>query len=443
MSIALNRLGALDAARKLQRRELTAVQLVRACFARIEQRENTIHAWTALQKQAALEHAEQLDKGPLRGPLHGLPIGVKDLFDTVDLPTRYGSPIYERHHPGLDAAAVALCRGAGAVVVGKTVTTEFATYTAGPTRNPRNEAYTPGGSSSGSAAAVADDMVPFALGSQTAGSIIRPASYCGIVGFKPTFGAIPRAGVKSLAESLDTVGGFARSVPDIALFASVLMRDPRMLDLNYDAKPRIGMYRSLQWRHAQAETKEAYAQAAAILARAGAQVEEVPQPPAADCMLVQLHADIMAYEASQSLAYERLEHAAQLSAKIQSVLEAGARITAEEHHRNLARAAEVRARVDLWFDRYDVLLTPSASGEAPFADLGTGDPQFSRGWTLFGLPCLNLPFATGPQGLPVGLQVVGPRHADHRTLAISAWMHERLLATQAPDIGASNIWPRG
>ena len=157
MSIALNRLGALDAARKLQRRELTAVQLVRACFARIEQRENTIHAWTALQKQAALEHAEQLDKGPLRGPLHGLPIGVKDLFDTVDLPTRYGSPIYERHHPGLDAAAVALCRGAGAVVVGKTVTTEFATYTAGPTRNPRNEAHTPGGSSSGSAAAVADD----------------------------------------------------------------------------------------------------------------------------------------------------------------------------------------------------------------------------------------------------------------------------------------------
>ena len=168
-----------------------------------------------------------------------------------------------------------------------------------------------------------------------------------------------------------------------------------------------------------------------------------PQPPAGDCMLVQLHADIMAYEASQSLAYERLEHAAQLSAKIQSVLEAGARITAEEHQRNLARAAEVRARVDLWFDRYDVLFTPSASGEAPFADLGTGDPQFSRGWTLFGLPCLNLPFATGPQGLPVGLQVVGPRHADHRTLAISAWMHERLLATQAPDIGAADIWPRG
>jgi Asp-tRNA(Asn)/Glu-tRNA(Gln) amidotransferase A subunit family amidase len=442
MSTALNRLGALEAAHKLQRRELTAVQLVRACFARIEQRENTIHAWTALQKQAALDHAAVLDGGALRGPLHGLPIGVKDLFDTFDLPTRYGSPIYERHRPGLDAASVALCRGAGAVVVGKTVTTEFATYQAGPTRNPRNEAYTPGGSSSGSAAAVADDMVPFALGSQTAGSIIRPASYCGIVGFKPTFGAVPRAGVKSLAESLDTVGGFARSVPDVALFASVMMRDPRMLNLTYEGKPRIGMCRTLQWRHAQAETKEAFAQAAATLSRAGAEVQEVPLP-SQDCMLVQLHADIMAYEASQSLAYERLEHASQLSPKIQAVLEAGAQITAEEHIRNLARAEESRARVNGWFQDFDVLLAPSAAGEAPFADLGTGDPQFSRAWTLFGLPCLNLPFATGPQGLPVGLQVVGQRYDDHRTLAVAAWVHERLLAANAPDIGASDMWPRG
>ncbi|MNX57649.1 Glutamyl-tRNA(Gln) amidotransferase subunit A [compost metagenome] len=442
MSIALNRLGALEAARKLQRRELTAVQLVRACFARIEQRENTIHAWTALQKQAALDYAQTLDEGALRGPLHGLPIGVKDLFDTVDLPTRYGSPIYERHRPGLDAASVALCRGAGAVVVGKTVTTEFATYQAGPTRNPRNEAYTPGGSSSGSAAAVADDMVPFALGSQTAGSIIRPASYCGIVGFKPTFGAIPCAGVKSLAESLDTVGGFARSVPDVALFASVMMRDARMLNLSYDAKPRVGMCRTLQWRHAQAETKEAFAQAAATLSRAGAVVQEVPLP-AQDCMLVQLHADIMAFEASQSLAYERLQHAGQLSPKIQAVLEAGSQITAEQHIRNLARAEESRARVNSWFEDYDVVLAPSAAGEAPFADLGTGDPQFSRPWTLFGLPCLNLPFATGPQGLPVGLQLIGQRYDDYRALAIGAWVHERLLEANETDIGASDMWPRG
>lgn len=202
------------------------------------------------------------------------------------------------------------------------------------------------------------------------------------------------------------------------------------------------MYRSLQWRHAQSETKEAFAQAAATLSRAGAHVEEVPLPPE-HCMLVQLHADIMAFESSQSLAYERLEHAAQLSPKIQAILEAGAQITAEEHIKNLARAAESRARVDGWFDKYDVLLAPAASGEAPFADLGTGDPQFSRAWTLFGLPCLNLPFATGPQGLPVGLQLIGKRYDDHHTLAIAAWIHERLLAAREPDIGASDMWPRG
>jgi len=443
MAIALNRLGALEAAHKLQRRELTAEQLVRACFARIEQREGTIHAWTALQKDAALERAQELDRGAVSGLLHGLPIGVKDLFDTVDLPTCYGSPIYERHRSAADAASVAICRAEGAIVLGKTVTTEFASYVPGPTRNPRNEAYTPGGSSSGSAAAVADSMVPFALGTQTAGSIIRPAAYCGIVGFKPTFVAITRAGVKPLAESLDTVGGFARSVPDVALFASVLMRDARMRDLAYDAKPRIGMYRSLQWRHAQSETKEAYAQAAATLSRMGARVEEVALP-SEHAALVQLHADVMAYEASQALAYERLAHGGQISPKLLAMLEAGARITAEEHIRNLERAAQARARVDNWFESHDVLLAPSASGEAPFADLGTGDPQFCRAWTLFGLPCLHLPFATGPQGLPVGLQMVGRRHDDHRLLAIGAWAHQKLLeAAGGPDIGGSHVWPRG
>ena len=215
-----------------------------------------------------------------------------------------------------------------------------------------------------------------------------------------------------------------------------------MLDLAYEGKPRVGMCRTLQWRHAQPETKEAFAQAAATLSRAGAVVQEVPLP-SQDCMLVQLHADIMAFEASQSLAFERLQHASQLSPKIQAVLEAGSQITAEEHIKNLARAEESRARVNSWFQDFDVVLAPSAAGEAPFADLGTGDPQFSRAWTLFGLPCLNLPFATGPQGLPVGLQVVGQRYDDHRTLAVAAWIHERLLAANAPDIGASDMWPRG
>ncbi|MCJ9711898.1 amidase, partial [Bordetella hinzii] len=202
MAKALNQLGALEAVKRLQRRELTAVQMARACLARIEQREPAVQAWAALDPAQAIAQAQALDNASVQGILHGLPLGVKDVFDTQDFPTRYGSGIYGAHQPDSDASVVALCREAGALVLGKTVTTEFATYQPGPTRNPRNTAYTPGGSSSGSAAAVADDMVPLAIGTQTAGSLIRPAAYCGIVGYKPTFGRVPRAGMKSLSESL-------------------------------------------------------------------------------------------------------------------------------------------------------------------------------------------------------------------------------------------------
>src|SRR5690606_28526629 len=309
--------------------------------------------------------ARALDQSATRGVLHGLPFGVKDMFATCDLPTSYGSPIYEGHRPPMDAAAVALCREAGALVAGKTVTTEFATYQPGPTRNPHNPAYTPGGSSSGSAAAVADCMVPFALGTQTAGSIIRPAAYCGVVGYKPSFGRVARAGLKSLAESLDTIGGFARSVDDVALFASVLMRDPGLRELDYDSRPRIGMYRTLQWRHTLPETRKAYELAAGLLSRAGAQVCELELPPDL-CALVQVHADIMSFEAAQSLAFERIRHAGRLSGSLQALLEAGSQISADEHRANLERAAQGRTQAEPWFEDYDILLAPSASGEAPF-----------------------------------------------------------------------------
>jgi len=421
MAVELNRLSATRAAQMLARRELSAEQLMRACFARIEQRDDAVRAWVALDKAQALAQAREQDRAAVRGVLHGLPFGVKDIFATCDLPTRYGSPIYEHHRPPLDAAAVAVCRAAGAIVAGKTVTTEFASYQPGPTRNPRNPAYTPGGSSSGSAAAVADDMVPFALGTQTAGSIIRPAAYCGVVGYKPSFGRIARAGMKSLADSLDTVGGLARTVDDVALFASVLMREPRLRELDYDHKPRIGMYRTLQWRHTEAETRAAFSEAASALSRAGAQVREL-ELPADLCALVQVHADIMSFEAAQALAFEHSRHAAQLSGSLRALLEAGASIGAEQHAANLERAAQGRARVAQWFEQYDILLAPSASGEAPFFDQGTGDPLFCRVWTLFGLPCVHLPFHTGPQGLPVGLQAVGRAGDDHRTLAIARWV---------------------
>jgi len=427
MSTVLNKLGALEAARLLNRRELTAEQLVRACLARIEQREPQIHAWAELDPDHALAQARALDKGPVRGVLHGLPLAVKDIFDTHDLPTRYGSSIYARHHPDADAACVALCREAGALVLGKSVTTEFATYHPGPTRNPRNPAYTPGGSSSGSAAAVADDMAPLALGTQTAGSIIRPAAYCGIIGFKPSFGRVPRAGTKALADSLDTIGGFARSVEDVGLLASVLMRDERLRNLAYSGKPRIGMFRTQQWRHSLPETRAAYEHAARVLSAAGARVEEMPLP-AEDCAVAQLHADVMAYESAQSLAYERQAHAGQLSTKLQTMLQAAAGIATQDYLDLRARAAKLAARVDSWFDQYDIVLTPSASGEPPFFEQGTGDPQFCRGWTMCGVPAVHLPFAQGPQGLPVGLQAIGRVNTDHALLAMAAWVHQELAS---------------
>ena len=425
MAIALNQLGALDAARRLNRRELTAVQMVRACLARIEQREPQVQAWATLDPAHALAQAEALDNGPVRGVLHGLPLGIKDIFDTHDLPTRYGSSVYSQHQPVADAAAVALCREAGGLVLGKTVTTELAAYQPGPTRNPRNVAYTPGGSSSGSAAAVADEMCPLALGTQTAGSIIRPAAYCGVVGFKPTAGRIARGGLKSTAESLDTIGGFARSIDDIGLLASVLMRDARLRQLDYDGTPRIGMLRTFQWRLAQTESRDAFEQAALLLARAGADVQEAALP-AEDCALVQLHADVMAYEAASALTYERTQARKQLSTRLVAMLDAGAEIDTAAHQERLARAARARERALRWFDQFDVLLMPSTTGEAPFFEQGTGDPLFCRVWTLFGFPAVHLPFTSGPQGLPVGLQAVGAPGQDQRLLAVGRWMHRVL-----------------
>ena len=425
MPADLNRLSAVELAAQLQSRALSAEQVVRACLARIAQRDGEIHAWAHIDPEYALAQARSLDAGPILGPLHGVPLGVKDIFDTADLPTSYGSPIYEGNRPAQDAAAVALCRAAGAVVLGKTVTTEFASYQRPATRNPWHTAYTPGGSSSGSAASVADAMTPLALGTQTAGSIIRPAAYCGIVGFKPSFGAVPSAGCKALADSLDTLGGFGRSIDDVALLASVLMREPALATARRDTAPRVGMYRSLHWRHAAPETRDAFALAAERLREAGVVVVDTPLPDA-HCALMQLQADIMAYESVGALAFERWRHADRLSPALAAILDGGARITREQHLANLAQAAEIRGRVERLFGDCDVLLTPSATGEAPFADQGTGDPLFCRLWTLLGSPCIHLPFAKGPQGLPVGLQAIGHIGRDVDLMAAARWVHPLL-----------------
>ncbi len=424
-----NQLPAWQAAQLLASRELSAVTLMRACLDRIAEREAEVHAFVHLDADAALAQARALDAGPWRGPLHGLPLGVKDLFDTADLPTGYGSPVYTGHRPAADAAAVALCREAGALLPGKTVSTEFAYFHPGATCNPRNLGHTPGGSSSGSAAAVADGMLPLALGTQTAASIIRPAAYCGIVGYKPTHGRVSRGGVKSLSETLDTVGALARSVRDVALLGSVLTGDRRLIgELAHplaSPAPRIGLCPTPDWPQADADVQAAWASAVQTLAPCAASLRDAPWPAALPD-LVALQKRVMAHEMARALSHERVHHRARLSDRLNDLFDEGMGIGGEQHAADLASTTAARALADAWFGEIDVLLAPSTTGEAPQGIGATGDPLFSRGWTLLGLPCVHLPFAQSRNGLPVGLQLVGRAGDDRRLLAAAQWCWERL-----------------
>ncbi len=418
---------ATSLARKLARREVTAEAVLMSCLDRIVEREPEIQAWSHIDRDGALARARELDNGPVRGLLHGLPIGVKDLFDTADMPTTYGSPIYASHRPAADAAPVALCREQGGVMVGKTVTTEFATFNPGKTRNPHRFTHTPGGSSSGSAAAVADGMVPLAFASQTAASVIRPAAFCGIVGYKPSFGLVNRSGVKPLCDSLDTVGFLARSVDDVALFAAATSGDRSLLQLDANATPRVAMCATHEWPLADVDTRMAMQQAAMRLSQAGVAVRDI-QTPMLFSQLVQVQKEIMGYELARSLSHERLRHADQLSDKLKALLEEGLRIAPERHWANIQLAYSARAKVSSAFGDSEVWLAPSATGEAPATLEQTGDPVFGRVWTLLGLPCVHLPFMTGQSGMPVGLQVVGRYGEDRVVLRIARWLMQRLVA---------------
>jgi len=422
----LHELGAAQAAALLARRELKAEDLVRACLERVTARNDDIHAFVHFDAVSALAQARALDAGPVRGLLHGLPLGVKDLFDTVDLPTAYGSPVYAHHRPAADAASVALCREAGAVVLGKTVTTEFAYFTPGPTLNPHNALHTPGGSSSGSAAAVADHMVPLALGTQTAGSIIRPAAYCGVVGYKPSLGRVASAGVKSLSPTLDVAGGFGRTVQDAALLGAVLTGDRRLIESEAHGTLRIGLFQSPSWPQAELDTRRAWEIATAALARNSDPCQDVSLPQDF-AELIQLQKDVMTFEMARALSFERVRHRNALSPQLLALLDAGMAIDGATHEANLQRTADWRLRIDALFERHDVLLTPSTTGVAPEGLGATGDPLFCRSWSLLGLPAVHLPFATGAKGLPVGLQLVGRMGEDHKLLAAARRIHERLI----------------
>ncbi|HEX3883664.1 MAG TPA: amidase, partial [Stellaceae bacterium] len=428
---APNTLTAVEIARQIDGGSLTAEAVVRAHLDRIDKRDADVLAWSHLARDAALAEARALDRGPRKGLLHGVPIGVKDIIDSYDQPTTYGSPIYKAHRPPADAATVALAREQGAILLGKTVTTEFANRTPGPTRNPHNGAHTPGGSSSGSAAAVADYQVTLATGTQTGGSVIRPAAYCGVVGFKPSFGLFPPAGMHMNTDSLDTVGIMARSVADIALFRAAMMADPHRAPVMPDRAPRLALCRTRLWDKAQPEGRAVLEAAAARLAKAGAEIVESELPPACrDVSEVQRRHS--AFEAPRNHAPELYRHAALLSPDLlgEGRIASGRRLSLDDFRTAWRDADTMRAAAREWARGFDAILTLPAAGEAPRGLANTGPAIFNALWTVLHLPCLTLPADTGPSGLPVGIQLVGPRYRDAGLLDIGLWV-ERALGDRA------------
>ena len=437
-------LSAVEGARLIREGTVSAEELMTACLDRVREVDGRIEAWAFLDPDYALAQARAADEfrlsGAPIGPLHGVPVGIKDIMETADMPTENGSPIYAGRTPSRDAAVVATLRGAGAVPMGKTVTTEFATRTPSKTRNPHDPDHTPGGSSSGSAAAVASGMVPLALGSQTAGSTIRPAAYCGVYGFKPTHGLISRHGMFMLSRTLDHVGMFGRSLDDIALLAQTLMgydeRDPdtrpraRVPFVEIAAEepplpPMFAFVKTPHWERADTDTKEAFAE---LQQHLGARVEEVELLPSA-MEAWEDHRTIMQAEMAGNLARE-WEHARDLlSPALRAQIESGREVRALAYQQAVARRrAMYEGFAELFMQRYDAIITPAAHGTAPKGLASTGDPAFCALWTLCGIPALTVPLLQGANGLPLGVQLVGARDADARLLRTARWLVARVAA---------------
>jgi amidase len=418
-------LSASEAVAAIDSGKLTAEKVVRSCLDRIAERDSMVKAWAFLDPALALAQAKAADANR-GGVLRGVPIGVKDIIDTHDMPTGHNSPIFEGKVPFGDAACVALSRAANAVILGKTVTTEFANRHPGATVNPHNPAHTPGGSSSGSAAAVADGHVPLAFGTQTGGSVIRPAAYCGVIGYKPTFGDFSRVGIKMQCHSVDTLGLMARTLDDIALFRGAVLKLPPVAIERGIARPRVGFCRTPIWNEAEADTKKLLDSTASKLADKGASVIDVAfAAPYAD--ILDDHAAITAWEGTRNYADERLRNPDKVSRELMDgAMKRGLETSFERYVAAQRKAVAFRAHVDSLFDKVDVLLCPSAPGEAPKGVEFTGDPRFNSIWTLAGTPCVTLPAGVGTNGLPLGIQLVGMRHADDRLLSIAAWVAAHL-----------------
>ena len=434
---APNWLAAVDAAAAIRDGVMTSEELVQACLARVREAEDQVRGWQFLDAEHALRQARERDAdhraGRPAGPLHGVPVGIKDIIDTEDMPTEDGTVLHAGRTPSRDAAVVAMLRAAGAVILGKTVTTELAYYSPGKTRNPHNPEHTPGGSSSGSAAAVAAGMVPLAVGTQTNGSVIRPAAFCGVYGFKPTHGLIPRSGTLKLSRTLDHVGVFARTLGDIALIAERLVgcddddpdtrpraRIPFMSAVaeNPPLPPLLAFVKGPVWDRATDDMRAAFAELVSAL---GDRVLEVDLPASAGQAL-DWHRTIMEAEMAANLDQEWEKGRERLSEALRTMLARGRQVTALEYQRACARIPIVNAGFDEIFERCDAIVTPSAPGTAPQRLDLTGDPAFCTLWTFCGMPALNLPLMQGGNGLPLGVQLVGPRGGDARLLRTARWL---------------------
>lgn len=416
----LTALEAGDVLPRLRAGSLSVEAYARACLERIERRDPVIRAWAHVDVDHVIAQARTLDRCEVKGPLHGLPVGVKDIFLTEDMPTQYNSEIYRGAHPRMDAACVALLRAAGALILGKTETVEFASSApSAATRNPLDLERTPGGSSSGSAAAVADFHAPLALGTQTGGSIIRPASFCGVFALKPTWGLVNRDGVRTYSQSLDTIGWFARSAADLALAYDALDPEPTPFPRFAVAGSKIGLCRSPAWDRVEDSSRTALESAAERLRAAGARVIDLNLPaPFED--LIEIHRQIMNSEAQFSFLLEYRTTPEMLSQHLRAVAADGAGISRTALRRAYDIAGACRASFDQLASAYDAVLTPSATGEAPMGFGHTGMMTCNAMWSLLHTPCVNVPGLVGPAGMPVGVTVTGPRYEDRKVLAAAA-----------------------
>jgi Asp-tRNA(Asn)/Glu-tRNA(Gln) amidotransferase A subunit family amidase len=434
-------MSASDAAAAIRNGTVTSEELVQACLDHIAQLEDRVGAWAFLEPELALEQARKADlalqAGIAVGPLHGIPVGIKDIIDTKDMPTEDGTILHAGRQPSVDATIVSRLQEAGAIILGKTVTTELAVFAPGKTKNPHDLERTPGGSSSGSAAAVAAGMIPLAVGTQTNGSVIRPASFCGVYGYKPTFGLIPRHLVLQQSRPLDQIGVFARSVEDAALIAEALIGyDANDPDTNPQAKPtlvrtqaekppmepQLAFIKTPVWNKADESTREAFSE---LVSHLGEHVNEVGLPPVFDDAYEQ-HRMIMEADLARSFEREYTDGRDQLSDILKEMIERGRKVLAVDYNNAVGTTNDLYRNFDKIFEWNDAIITPATVGEAPKGLESTGSPMFCTLWTLCGMPAITLPLLKGENGMPLGLQLVGPRGDDARLLRTARWLVKKI-----------------